>query len=537
MHARDPLPSWNHGDSKQAIIEFVTRVTDRLGSDFVAVEERVAVFDNDGTLWPERPVPFQFSFAVDRLKEELPGHPEWKTDPFVQAALASDLPTLVADGYKGLLHVIDLTHAGISTDAFAARVDEWMSSARHPRFGRPYDECVYQPMREVLAYLRANGFKTYIVSGGGADFMRVWSERVYGVSPEQVVGSHGLVRFELHDNSPVLVKTFDSLFVSDNEGKPVGIYQFIGRRPVMAFGNSDGDKAMLEYTTIGNPRPSFGLIVHHTDAEREFAYDVDATPTGRLKDALQDAEDRGWTVVDLQRDWRTVLSDNSVTAIDVLLEPDAGMLERAGAINERLLGAYPRGFSLDATHRPHVTLVQRFVRTAELEQAYAALQRVFASIDLGRLRLEAFKNYYIPERDIGLAGIVAKPTPALSQLQQDVIDALAPFTVDSGTSSAFVTTPDDLVMNPALIEYVSAFVPRASGDHFSPHVTTGVASREFLDDMLEEPFESFEFGLIGASVYQLGQFGTAAKKLKSLRLAAGRDRETRAVGIERPRVG
>ncbi|HSI97506.1 MAG TPA: hypothetical protein VK926_04020, partial [Gaiellaceae bacterium] len=191
---------------------------------------------------------------------------------------------------------------------------------------------------------------------------------------------------------------------------------------------------------------------------------------------------------------------------------------------------------LDATHRPHVTLVQRFVRTAELEQAYAALERVFASVDLAHLKLEAFKNYYIPEGDIGLAGIVAKPTPALIQLQQDVIDALAPFTVASGASSAFVTTPDDLVMNPALIEYVRAFVPKASGDHFSPHVSTGVASREFLDHMLEEPFESFEFGLIGAAVYQLGQFGTAAKKLKSLRVSAGRAEEARARS-ERRRAG
>ena len=227
--AADPLPSWHEGAAKRAIIAFVEKVTTTGSPNFIPAAERLAVFDNDGTLWPENPVPFQLAFALDRLQQQLPTKPEWQDDPFVQAALAGDFPKLLADHYKGLFHIIELTHAGMTTQEFAAQVNEWMQKARHPRFGRPYDECIYQPMREVLAYLRANGFKTYIVSGGGADFMRVWSERVYGIAPEQVIGSQGQVRFESRDGKPVLVKTMDSIFVDDREGKPVGIHQGIGR--------------------------------------------------------------------------------------------------------------------------------------------------------------------------------------------------------------------------------------------------------------------------------------------------------------------
>jgi haloacid dehalogenase-like hydrolase len=512
--AADPLPSWQDGAAKQAIVGFVEKVTTAGSPDFIPAAERIAVFDNDGTLWPENPVPFQLAFALDSLQQQLPAKPEWQKDPFVKAAVEGDFSKLLADHYKGLFHIIGLTHAGMTTEEFSAQVDEWMKTARHPRFGRPYDECIYQPMREVLAFLRAHGFKTYIVSGGGADFMRVWSERVYGIAPEQVVGSHGQVKFEIRAGKPALVKTMDSIFVDDKEGKPVGIHQFIGRRPVMAFGNSDGDKAMLEYTTIGNPRPSFGLIVHHTDAQREYAYDANPKSSGKLVAALAEAPKHGWLVVDMQRDWKNVLSDNSVTAIDVLLEPDATMLKRAAAVNDRLLKAYPKGFPLDATHRPHITLVQRFVRTSDLPAVYAAAGKVLAGVNLPGLKLEAFKHYYIPENGTGLAGIVIKPTPELIKLQQDLIKALEPFTVATGSSSAFVTTPDDLIINPLLIKYVEVFVLKASGANFNPHVTTGVATRDYLDKMLQEPFESFSFSPAGAGVYQLGQYGTAAKKLQ-----------------------
>jgi len=312
--ADDPLPSWNDGPAKQAIVDFVGMVTTNGSADFIAPANRVAVFDNDGTLWPENPVPFQLAFALDRLKQDLPSRPAWNEDPFVKAAVSGDTATLLADHYKGLFRILALTHAGMTTSEFDARVNEWVATAKHPRFGRPYVDCVYQPMLEVLAYLRTGGFRTYIVSGGGADFMRVWSEPVYGIPPEQVVGSYGQVRFELRGDKPVLVKTLDHVFVDDKEGKPVGIHQFIARRPVMCFGNSDGDKAMLQYTTLGNPHPSFGLIVHHTDAGREYAYDAKPTSSGKLVEALAEAPQRGWTVVSMKADWNRVFPDVRIGA-------------------------------------------------------------------------------------------------------------------------------------------------------------------------------------------------------------------------------
>ncbi|WP_206352141.1 HAD family hydrolase [Tautonia rosea] len=305
--ADDPLPSWNAGPAKESILSFVTRVTDEDGKDFVPPAERIAVFDNDGTLWPENPVPFQLAFALDGIKDLIATKPEAKDDPFVEAALSGDFEKLLADNHRGLLQIISLTHSGVTVEEFARRVDNWMSSAEHPRYSRPYDECVYLPMLELLTLLRENGFKTFIVSGGGADFMRVWSERVYGIPPEQVIGSHGQVTYELRDGKPLLVKTLDHVFVDDKDGKPVGIHRFIGRRPIACFGNSDGDKAMLEYTTIGNPHPSLGVIIHHTDADREYAYDAAPKSTGKLVEALADAPERGWVLVDMKDDWIHVL--------------------------------------------------------------------------------------------------------------------------------------------------------------------------------------------------------------------------------------
>ncbi len=302
----DPLPSWNDGPSKQAIVAFVAAVTEKGGTNYVLPAERIAVFDNDGTLWPENPVPFQLMFGFDEIDRLVPQHPEWKNEPVVQAALKRDVATLHKAGVPALLKLIGLTHAGITTEEFKKRVENWMAKARHPRFDKPYDQLTYQPMQEVLAYLRASGFKTYIVSGGGVDFMRVWSERVYGIPPEQVVGSSSQTTYELRESGPVLIKTTDHIFVDDKEGKPVGIHQFIGRRPIACFGNSDGDHAMLQYTTINNPQPSFGLIVHHTDAEREYAYDKAPKSSGKLIEALADAPKRGWTVVDMKKDWKVI---------------------------------------------------------------------------------------------------------------------------------------------------------------------------------------------------------------------------------------
>jgi phosphoglycolate phosphatase-like HAD superfamily hydrolase len=306
----DPLPSWNEGAAKQAILAFIAKVTNPESADFVPLAERIAVFDNDGCLWPENPLPFQVAFAIDELKRRLVSEPKLAEEPMVQAAMAGDFAKLLAgEHFDGLMQILAITHAGMTAEEFNDAVQAWLQTARHPRFERPYDELTYQPMQELLRLLRANGFKNFIVSGGGADFMRVWVERVYGIPPEQVVGSTARTKFELRDSGPVLIKTLEYLFVNDNQGKPVGIHQFIGRRPVFCCGNSDGDQAMLQYTTINNPLPSFGLIVHHTDAEREYAYDAITKSTGKLVEALKEAPSRGWIVVDMKQDWNAVFGE------------------------------------------------------------------------------------------------------------------------------------------------------------------------------------------------------------------------------------
>jgi phosphoserine phosphatase len=306
----DPLPSWNGGAAKQAILAFIAKVTKVGSTDYLPLAKRIAVFDNDGCLWPENPVPFQVAFAIDELKKSIVKDPKLAAEPMVQAALAGDFAKLLAgEHFDGLMQILALTHAGMTADEFRDAVQTWLQAAQHPRFNRPYDELTYQPMQELLRLLRANGFKNFIVSGGGADFMRVWVERVYGIPPEQVVGSTARTKFELRDSGPVLTKTLDYLFVNDKQGKPVGIHQFIGRRPTLCCGNSDGDHAMLQYTTINNPLPSFGLIIHHTDSEREYAYDAKPNSTGKLVEALEEAPSRGWIVVDMKQDWNAIFGD------------------------------------------------------------------------------------------------------------------------------------------------------------------------------------------------------------------------------------
>ncbi len=300
----DPLPSWNDTAPKKAILDFVARTTTAGGLDFVPVEQRIAVFDNDGTLWTEQPAYFQLFFALDRVKVLAPRHPDWKDREPFKSALAGDMAGLAATGEKGLLEIVAATHAGMTTEEFAGIVSEWMETARHPRFARPYDQLVFQPMLELLTFLRANRFKTFIVSGGGIEFMRPWTEKVYGIPPEQVVGSSGVVKFELRDGKPVLVKEPKVEFIDDGPGKPVGINRFIGRRPVFAFGNSDGDLQMLQYTAGGDGLRFMGLV-HHTDAEREYAYDRQSA-FGRLDKALEEARQRQWTVVDMKADWNVI---------------------------------------------------------------------------------------------------------------------------------------------------------------------------------------------------------------------------------------
>ena len=303
----DPLPSWNDGAVKKSITDFVSRVTMQGGADFVPVEQRIATFDNDGTLWCEQPVYFQVAFAFDRVKAMALQHPEWKTTQPFKAILDKDMKALAASGEKGLLQIVAATHSGMTTDAFSKAVLDWTASAHHPRFNRPYTELVYQPMLELLAYLRANGFKTFVVSGGGVEFMRPWMEKVYGIPPEQVVGSSGVVKFQIGtDGKPSLLKTAKIEFVDDGPGKPVGINRFIGRRPIFAFGNSDGDLQMLQWTA-GAEGPRFMGLVHHTDAEREYAYDRQSK-IGKLDKALDEAAAKGWAVVDMKRDWKTVFA-------------------------------------------------------------------------------------------------------------------------------------------------------------------------------------------------------------------------------------
>jgi phosphoserine phosphatase len=303
-NSKDPLPSWNERPSKYAIINFVERVTRTGSPDFVAAEKRVATFDNDGTLWSEQPMYFQLFFVIDRVKALAPKNPAWKTQQPFKAVLENDMQALAASGNKGLLEIVMATHAGMTTAEFEQIVRNWLATARHPRFKRPFTDLVYQPMLELLTYLRANGFKTFIASGGGIEFMRPWTERVYGIPPEQVVGSSIKTKFEIRNNQPVLVRLPEINFIDDKAGKPIGIHQYIGRRPIAAFGNSDGDLQMLQWTAAGKGL-RFLLIVHHTDSEREWAYDRQSH-VGRLDKTFDEAKAKGWTVVDMMKDWKVI---------------------------------------------------------------------------------------------------------------------------------------------------------------------------------------------------------------------------------------
>jgi phosphoglycolate phosphatase-like HAD superfamily hydrolase len=298
------LPSWNEGASRTAIVEFVERVTDPESRDFVPEPERIAVFDNDGTLWSEQPAYFQLFFAMDRVRAMAPEHPEWATTQPFKAVLDGDMEALAASGVHGILELVMATHAGMTTAEFEAVVTDWLVTARHPTTDKPYTEMVYQPMLDLLDYLRANGFKTFIVSGGGIEFMRPWTEAVYGIPPEQVVGSSINTLYEVRDGEPVIVRLPEIDFIDDKEGKPVGINSHIGRRPIAAFGNSDGDFQMLEWTTAGDGA-RLGVYIHHTDADREWAYDRESH-IGRLDRGLDEAAERGWVVVSMKDDWATI---------------------------------------------------------------------------------------------------------------------------------------------------------------------------------------------------------------------------------------
>ena len=300
----DPLPSWNEGTPKQAIITFVTKVTRKGSPDFVPPAERIATFDNDGTLWAEQPMYFQLLFALDRVKALAPQHPEWKTNEPFASLLRGDVKGALAGGEKAIVEIMMVTHAGTTTEEFEKIVTDWIATAKHPVTGRPYTEMVYQPMLELLTYLRAHGFKTFIVSGGGIEFMRPWAEKVYGIPPEQVVGSSIKTKLVMNGSQPALMRLPEVSFIDDGPGKPVGIHQHIGRRPIAAFGNSDGDLQMLQWTAAGSGA-RFCVYVRHTDEKREWAYDR-TSHIGKLDKGLDEAAQRGWTVVDMKKDWKTI---------------------------------------------------------------------------------------------------------------------------------------------------------------------------------------------------------------------------------------
>jgi phosphoglycolate phosphatase-like HAD superfamily hydrolase len=302
----DTLPSWNDTAAKKNIVTFVERVTKQGSPDFVPPAERIATFDNDGTLWAEQPIYVQLVFALDRVKVLAPQHPEWKDKEPFASLLKGDLKGALAGGEAAIFEIVTVTHSGMTTEEFDKIVSDWIATAKHPKTGKLYTDMVYQPMLELLTYLRGNGFKTFIVSGGGIDFIRVFAERVYGIPPEQIVGSSGKLGFEMRDGKPVLMKLPTLNFIDDKAGKPVGIQMHIGRRPIAAFGNSDGDLQMLEWAK-GGGGVRFALIVHHTDAEREWAYDRNSS-IGRLDKALDAARAEGWTVVDMKNDWKRVFS-------------------------------------------------------------------------------------------------------------------------------------------------------------------------------------------------------------------------------------
>jgi phosphoglycolate phosphatase-like HAD superfamily hydrolase len=302
--AENILPSWNEVPAKQAIIDFVNKTTQLNSPDYVPVTERIAVFDNDGTLWSEQPLYFQALFCFDRIKALAQQHPEWETQEPFASVLRSDTASAMTGGDRSLMEMVIATHANMTTDEFHQIVSEWISTAKHPKTGRLYTEMIYQPMLELLDYLRANGYKTYIVSGGGIEFMRPWVEKTYGIPPEQVIGSSIKTQFEMRNNKPVLVRLPELNFINDKAGKPIGINQHIGRRPIAAFGNSDGDLQMLQWTTAGNG-PRFALYVHHTDAKREWAYDRQSH-IGKLDQGLDEAQQKGWTIVDMKQDWKII---------------------------------------------------------------------------------------------------------------------------------------------------------------------------------------------------------------------------------------
>ncbi len=419
--AADPLPSWNDGKAKQSIIDFVAKVTTPGSPDFVPVAERIAMFDNDGTLWCEQPVPVQFYFALDRVKALAPQHPEWKTKEPFASLLKGDVKTALAGGDHALLELFMATHAGMTTVEFEQIVKDWIATAKHPKTGKLFTDMVYQPMLEVLAYLRANGFKNFIVSGGGIEFMRPWTEQVYGIPPEQVVGSSIKTKFEMRDGKPVLVRLPELNFNDDKADKPVGINQHIGRRPIAAFGNSVGDQQMLEYTQ-GGSGARFELLVLHDDAAREFAYGP-ARGLPDVKRVLHAGAGRPCEEGRLdRRQHEGRLEDRSSRPRSPRSPPLTSCWSRTPRCSSMPPPTTPacsrssrKASPWMRRTRPHITMIQCFVRTADLDKVYAAAGKVLAGANVTAMKLEAFKYYYAPAGAIGVAGICREADAGIAQ--------------------------------------------------------------------------------------------------------------------------
>jgi hypothetical protein len=513
------LPSWNDGPAKAAILEFVGRVTTPDGADYAPPSERIAVFDNDGTLWCEQPLQPQVFFLIDRVKRLAAQDPGLKDRQPFRALLDLDLNTLLGLGKQALLELAFATHAGMSQEAFDEIAGPWLAAARHPRLSRRFQDCAYQPQLELLDLLRANAFKVFIVTGGGGDFVRAISEEAYGVPPEQVIGSSMKTRFEMLDGRAHLMKLSQLDRFNDGEAKPQSIGLHIGRRPLLAFGNSDGDLPMLLHVKSG-AGARIALLLHHDDQEREFAYDRDFR-LSPLAEALDKAGAYGLTVVSMKRDWNTIFTHASrevpmtdAIAIDVLLEPDTVLVEHAKAVNAELRQNYPQGFALDPAHAPHITLVQRYVRSSDLDAVTAAVTgAVQASLPL---HLQADGYSHIAGGGIGLLNYRIKHSDDLSDLEARVVAAVQPFAISGGAAEAFAHAADEQI-NEETIKYVEAFVPAASGDKYDPHVTLGVAKLDYAQDLEAEPFRPFGFDGLNVAIYQLGNFGTAQKRLWSLK--------------------
>lgn len=528
----DPLPSWNDGPAKRAILKFVHDTTAQGSANFVAPEARVATFDQDGTLWVEHPMYTQVMYCLSRVPKLVEQKPELRNVEPYKTLMTGDHEKIAKLPMKDLYELVGTALSGMSVEDFTAEVKQWLATAKHPRWKRAYTELIYQPMLEVMKYLRANGYKTYIVTGGGQDFVRVYAEQVYGIPPDQVVGTAGETKVSYTRDGKLFLTKEPKVLLNDNyAGKAEGIHLMIGRRPYAAFGNTEGDRQMLEYATSGNGA-RLGMLVLHDDVKREYAYGpaggLPDTKVGAFSQSLyEEAGKRGWLVICMKNDWKRVFpfdpvdgsaTENPVTAIDILIEPDATMVAHAVAANQRLLKEFPKGFALGTSHHPHISCLQRYVRTADLDRVYAAVGKVLAEEKPTTWKLKAYKYYYIPWKDIGLAGIVVEPTDELIRYQKKLIDAVTPFTVEKGTAAAFVTTKEDPDINEPTIDYVAAFVPNEVGKKFHPHVTIGIATQDYLKKMLDEKFETFTFSPAGAAVYHLGNFGTARKKLKSFEL-------------------